>query len=86
MTDDINKSDRQLAAYFARKYLSGQISKHNLLDNFPSSENDYKIRKLFQKIENKPKKDWLFGISKSNYEKFLKETYEIIHELESQQL
>lgn len=84
MTDEINKSDRKLAAYFARKYFSGQISKYNLLHNFPSFENDYKIRELFQKIESKSKTVWLFGVSKSKYEKFLKETYEIIDELESE--
>lgn len=86
MTDDINKSERQLAANLARKYFSGQISKYNLLDNFPSFENDYKIRELFEKIESKPKAGWLFGISKSKYAEFLKDTYEIIDELESNQM
>uniref|UniRef100_UPI001ED97349 hypothetical protein n=1 Tax=Flavobacterium sp. UGB4466 TaxID=2730889 RepID=UPI001ED97349 len=86
MTDYINKEDRQLAASLVRKYFNGEISICNLFDNFPNFENDYKIRALFYRIENKPKTGWLFGVSKSKYKKFLDETYNIIEELESDQL
>lgn len=86
MTDKKQKSDRQYAAYMARKYFSGQISKHQILDSFPNYENDIKIRLLHKRIMEKPKKCWFFGISKEKYEKYILETYEIIEDLETDKL
>ncbi|MGX1929937.1 hypothetical protein [Flagellimonas sp. 2504JD4-2] len=86
MTENQKKSDRQYAAYVARKFFSGQISKHQILDSFPDYENDFKIRLLYNRIMKKPKKGWFFGVKKETYEKFLTETYEIIEDLETDKL
>lgn len=86
MTENQKKSDRQYAASMARKYFSGQISKHQVLDNFPEFENDFKMRLLYNRIMKKPKTGWLFGISKEEYNKYLEETYEIIDDLETGRL
>jgi predicted transcriptional regulator len=83
MTENQKKSDRQYAAYMARKYFSGQISKHEILDSFPNYENDFKMRLLYNRIMKKPKTGWLFGTSKEAHEKYLTETYEIIDDLET---
>ncbi|NAS29505.1 hypothetical protein GTQ40_00835 [Flavobacteriaceae bacterium R38] len=69
-----------------RKYFSGQISKKELLDNFPDYENDFKMRLLYHRIKNKPIKGWLFGVSKKTYVKYLNEIYEIIEDLETNTL
>jgi hypothetical protein len=84
MTENNQKSDRQYAAYMARKYFSGQISKYQILDSFPNYENDIKIQLLYMRIMEKPKKGWFFGVSKEEYEKFIMESYEIIEELENE--
>lgn len=86
MTENQKKSDRQYAAFLARKFFSGQISKYNIINGFPSFENDLKIRLLFNRIMEKPKRNWFFGISNKKYEKFMEETYEIIEDLESDDL
>lgn len=86
MSEKKQKSDRQYAAYMARKFFSGQISKRQILDSFPSYEDDIKIRLLHKRIMEKPKKSWLFGVSKANYEKYILETYEIIEDLETDKL
>ncbi|WP_452227751.1 hypothetical protein [Lacinutrix sp. MEBiC02404] len=70
----------------ARKYFSGQISKHQILDSFPNYENDIKIRLLYKRIMGKPKKSWFFGVSKEKYEKYIMETYEVIEDLETDKL
>ncbi|MFD2890724.1 hypothetical protein ACFS5J_01695 [Flavobacterium chuncheonense] len=80
------KSDKQYAAYLARKFFSGQISKREILDQFPEFDKDFKIRLLFDRITKKPRQSWLFGISKKAYQKFLTETYEIIEDLETGKL
>ncbi|MEX0361389.1 MAG: hypothetical protein AB3N10_10455 [Allomuricauda sp.] len=86
MFENQKKSDRQYAAYMARKFFSGQISKHHILDSFPDYENDFKIRLLYNRIMKKPKRSWLFGVTKKAYEKFLIETYVIIEDLETDKL
>ena len=86
MSEKKQKSDRQYAAYMARKFFSGQISKRQILDSFPNYEDDIKIRLLHKRIMEKPKKSWLFGVSKANYEKYIMETYEIIEDLETDKL
>lgn len=86
MTENKKKSDRQYAAYMARKFFSGQISKRQILDSFPNYENDIKIRLLYKRIVEKPKKSWFFGVSKEKYEKYIMETYEIIEDLETEKL
>ncbi len=83
MTVNQQKSDKQYAAYLARKFFSGQISKREILDQFPEFNKDFKIRLLFDRITKKPKQSWFFGVSKETYEKFMTETYEIIEDLES---
>tara|TARA_B100000508_G_scaffold92244_1_gene72006 strand:- start:1712 stop:2197 length:486 start_codon:yes stop_codon:yes gene_type:complete len=70
----------------ARKYFSGEISKREILDSFPAYENDYKLRLLFNRVVHKPRKGWLFGVSKEAYEIFITETYELIDELETGKL
>ena len=86
MTENQKKSDRQYAAYMARKFFSGEISKREILDSFPAYENDHRLRLLFNKIMHKPRKGWLFGVSKGVYERFITETYELIDELETGKL
>jgi hypothetical protein len=86
MTKNQQKSDRQYASYLARKYFSGQISKFQILDTFPNFENDSKIRLLHKYIVDKPRRSWFFRISKDKYEKFIKEAYEIIEDLETDKL
>ena len=86
MTENQRKSNRQYAASMARKYFSGQISKYQVLDSFPDYERDMKMRLLYKRIMEKPKRGWLFGISKEKYEKFITETYEIIEDLETDKL
>lgn len=83
MTENQKKSNRQYAAFLARKFFNGQLSKYNIVDSFPNFENDLKIRLLYNRIMEKPKKSWFFGISKKKYQKFLEETYEIIEDLET---
>jgi hypothetical protein len=78
------KSDKQYAAYMARKYFSGQISKHQIIDSFPDYLNDPKIKLVYNRILEKPKKSWLFGVSKEKYEEYILKSYEIIEELESE--
>ncbi len=86
MTENQNKSDRQYAAYMARKFFGGEISKHQVLDGFPDFENDYKIKRLYNRMMKKPNKGWLFGVSEKKYQTFMNETYELIDELESGRL
>lgn len=86
MTENKQKSDRQYAAYMARKFFSGQISKRQILDSFPDSKDDIKIRLLYKRIVEKPKKGGLFGVSKEKYDKYIKDTYEIIDDLETDKL
>ena len=86
MTENQQKSDRQYAASMARKYFSGQISKYQVLDSFPDYEKDVKMRLLYKRIMEKPKRSWLFGVSKEKYDKFITETYEIIEDLETDKL
>lgn len=86
MTENQKKSDRQYAAYMARKFFSGQISKQQVLDSFPYYENDFKMRLLYNRIMKKPRIGWFFGVTKEAYEKFLTETYEIIEDLETGKL
>ena len=83
MTKNQEKSDKQYAAYMARKYFSGQISKYQIIDSFPDYVNDPKIKLLYNRILEKPKKGWLFGVSKEKYEEYIIESYKIIEELES---
>ena len=83
MTENQQKSDKQYALYLARKFFSGQISKREILDQFPEYESDYKIKLLFDRIMKKPRQSWLFGVSKKEYEKYIIETYEIIEDLET---
>ena len=83
MKENQKKSNRQYAAYMARKYFSGQISKHQILDSFPNIENDSKIELLHKRIMEKPRRSWFFGVSKKHYEKFINETYKIINDLEN---
>ncbi|AXP81588.1 hypothetical protein CJ739_2515 [Mariniflexile rhizosphaerae] len=84
MTENQLKSDKQYAAYLARKFFSGQISKREILDQFPEYAKDFKMRLLFDRIKKKPRQSWFFGVSKKTYEKFIIETYEIIEDLESE--
>jgi len=84
MTKNQKKSDRQYATYMARKYFSGQISKYQILDSFPDYLNDPKIELLYKKILEKPKRGWLFGISKEKYQEYILSSYEIIEELEAE--
>ena len=86
MTENHKKSDRQYAAYMARKFFSGQISKHQILESFPDYEKDFKIRLLYNRIMKKPRKNWLFGVSEKKYQIFMEETYELIDELETGKL
>ncbi len=86
MTENQLKSDKQYAAYLARKFFSGQISKREVFDQFPEYEKDFKLRLLFDRITKKPKQSWFFGVSKKTYEKYITETYEIIEDLESGKL
>jgi len=79
-------SDRQYAASMARKYLSGLISKYQIIDNFPDYEKDVKIQLLYKQIMGKPKRSWFFGVSKEKYEKYITDTYEIIEDLETDKL
>ncbi|OXA88398.1 hypothetical protein [Flavobacterium hercynium] len=84
MIDETNKLERQLAANLVKEYFNKKISKSELEKRFPSFENDYKIRALFYKIKYEPKRLLFFGVSR--YQKFIKETYEIIEELESDKM
>jgi len=84
MTKNQEKSDRQYATYMARKYFSGQISKYQILDGFPDYLNDPKIELLYKRILEKPKRGWLFGVSKEKYQEYIKKSYEIIEELEAE--
>ena len=86
MSKNQKKSDRQYAAYIARFFLDGQISKHQISDSFPDFENDYKIKRLYNRIIKKPKRSWLFGVSEKKYQAFMNETYELIDELETGRL
>ncbi len=86
MTEKQQISDRQYAASMARKYFSGQISKYQIIDNFPDYAKDAKIRLLYKRIMEKPKRTWFFGVSKEKYEKYIIETYEIIEDLETDKL
>lgn len=43
MSDNKKKSNRQYACQMSRKYLGGDISKHDLLDNFPSPLGDVEL-------------------------------------------
>tara|TARA_R110002033_G_scaffold140530_1_gene179329 strand:+ start:289 stop:774 length:486 start_codon:yes stop_codon:yes gene_type:complete len=70
----------------ARKFFSGQISKHQILDSFPDYESDFKMRQLYKRILEKPKRGWFFGVSKEKYQKFITDTYEIIEDLETGKL
>jgi hypothetical protein len=83
MNENRKKSDRQYAAYISRKFFSGKISLYQVIDSFPNYDNDSKIEQLYNRIINKPRKSWFFGVSKSNYEKYITETYNTINELES---
>jgi len=82
MARNKEKSDKQYAAYMARKYFSGQISKYQIMDSFPDYMNDPKIKLLYERILEKPKRSWLFGISKEKYQEYILKSYEIIEELE----
>lgn len=86
MTENQKKSDRQYAAYIARKFFGGKISKHQVLDSFPDFENDYKIKQLYNRIIKRPKRSWLFGVSEKKYQTFMNKTYELIDELETGRL
>jgi hypothetical protein len=86
MTEKKQKSDRQNAAYLARKFLGGGITKRQFLDSFPNYDNDIKILFLYKRIMEKPKKSWFFGVSKEEYEQYIAETYEVIEDLESDKL
>jgi hypothetical protein len=86
MIENKQKSDRQYAAYLAREFLSGGMTKHQFLESFPNYDNDIKIRFLYKRIMEKPKKSWFFRISKEKYEHYIKETYEVIEDLESDKL
>jgi len=83
MTDNKQKSDRQYAAYLARKFIGGDISKHEAFDRFPDYEHDAQIQNLYQRMENKPKRGGMFGVSAEKYRKFITETYKIIEDLEA---
>lgn len=84
MTIENNETpNRQYAANLARKYFSGQIPMHQFLENLPDYENDIKIKLLFDKIGNRQKKGWFFGVSKEKYAAYIKEVYELIEDLES---
>ena len=82
MDENLNKSERQYAAYLARKFFNGKISQYHIIDNFPNFDNDPKMKLLHEKIMRKPKKSWFFGVSKEKYEAYIIETHEIINELE----
>jgi hypothetical protein len=86
MRSNIRRSDREIAACLAREYFNEQISKSRLMEYFPGYENDFQIQNLFQRIENKPRSGWLFGVSRIGYKKFLQETFKIIEDLESNKL
>tara|TARA_R110002049_G_scaffold308657_1_gene513340 strand:+ start:850 stop:1107 length:258 start_codon:yes stop_codon:yes gene_type:complete len=84
MTKNREKPNKQYASYMARKYFSGRISKYQIIDGFPDYMNDLKIKLLYNRILEKPKKSWLFGVSKEKYEDYILKSYEIIEELESE--
>ena len=78
------KSNRQYAAYMARKFFSGQLHKYNVIDSFPDDSNDIKIRALYERIMKTPKRGWLFVVSKRKYQEYILKSYELIEELESE--
>lgn len=86
MTTNQQISDRQYAASIARKYLNGQISKYQIINNFSDYKKDIKIRLLYKHIVEKPKRCWFLGVSKEKYEKYINEIYEIIEDLETDEL
>ncbi|PXY40041.1 hypothetical protein DMB65_14730 [Flavobacterium cheongpyeongense] len=79
-------SERKYAANLARKYLSGEISKNEILSKLPNQVKDFKIQLLYNHIIKKPKKSWFFLPSKEKFKKFILEAYEIIEYLESDKL
>ena len=81
-----NKSDREYAAYLARQFFKGKISEYNIMDSYPNFQKDPKIKLLYNRIMQKPRKSWFFGLSKQQYEKWIVETYEIIEDLETDKL
>jgi hypothetical protein len=82
MTDNKVKSNRQFAASLARKYFGGQISKPELLDNFPDHTQDVKLFRLHDAIVNEPKIGWLLGVTKEEHSDYVIATYKLIDALE----
>ena len=77
-----NKANRQFAASLARKYFGGQISKHELLDNFPDYSEDTKLATLLNEIAKEPKIGWFFGVSKAKHLEFVIVISALIDDLE----
>lgn len=86
MSDNQEISERKYASSLARRYFSGEISKDEILSSFPDYEKDFKMRLLYNRIIQKPKKGRFFGVSKEKFEKFILEAYEIIEDLETDKL
>ena len=86
MTDNKTKSDRQFAASLTRKYFGGQISKHELFDNFPDHNHDIKLSRLYKAIEKEPTVKRFFGAKKEEHTRYVLQTYKLIEDLENTKL
>lgn len=82
MSDNIKKSNRQYACQKSRKYLGGDISKHELFDSFPDCDGDVELTKLYNALENEPKVRWFFGVTKEKHKEYILEVYKLIDKLE----
>lgn len=82
MNDNKKKSNRQYACQMARKFLGGDISKYNLIDNFPDIRDDIELEKLYKALTSEPKKSWLFWVTKEKHNQYVFELYKMIDQLE----
>ncbi len=77
-----NIEERNYAAYLGRKFFKEELYMWNILDQYPIDSKDLDIRELYNLMSNKPKKQWLFGISKIDYQKYLENAFCVIDKLE----
>lgn len=73
---------RKYAAYLARQFYTGKKPIRLIEDEFPYSETDSDLQKLFRLIKNTPKRKGLFKASKDKYENYIFNVYRLIEELE----
>lgn len=76
------KKERQLAAYVARRIMSGQIQYRQFLDEFPLDSQDPDVGHLHDLIEHEPKKGGTFGVSRTKHNKYIAQIEAAIAKLE----